>query len=359
MRTLRVGNSIVGSSYRRAVPVVALVLACLALSPGPNAFGVSPPPDGGYGGFNTAEGEDALFSFVGGRENTAIGYHALYQATSVDYNTAVGASALWRLTMGAFNTGIGRGTLLMANNCGNNTAVGEQALGSNTTGSDNIALGAYAGQALTTGSYNIDIGSGGVAAESKAIRIGTQGTQTATYVAGIYGATSGLGIPVYINPSGKLGTTTSSARFKRDIHSMDNTSETILALRPVTFRYKPEFDSTGIPQFGLVAEEVEKINPALVVRDADGKPYTVRYEAVNAMLLNEFLKEHKKIEEQQATIAELRSTITHQQTSFESKLAEQEKQIEALASGLQKVSARLEVSKAHSQIASCPARIAN
>jgi len=314
---LRVGNSIVNSSYRRAVPVVALVLACLALSPAPNAFGVSPPPDGGYGGFNTAEGEDALFSFVGGRENTAIGYHALYQATSVDYNTAVGASALWRLTIGAFNTGIGRGTLLMANNCGNNTAVGEQALGSNTTGSDNIALGAYAGQALTTGSYNIDIGSGAVAAESKTIRIGTQGTQTAVYVAGIYGATMLGGTAVYINSSGKLGTSPSSARFKRDIRSMNKASEAILALRPVTFHYKPELDPDATAQFGLVAEEVEKINPALVVRDGDGKPYSVRYEAVNAMLLNEFLKEHKEVEEQQAANAELKSTIAHQQTAFQ------------------------------------------
>ena len=373
---LRVGNSIVNSSYRRAVPVVALVLACLALSPAPNAFGVSPPPDGGYGGRNTAEGEDALFNFSGGRDNTAIGYHALYQATSIDYNTGVGSEALSRMISGAFNTAIGRSTLTNCNNCGGNTATGDTALISNTTGSDNtangsralvsnptgsnnIALGSGAGGGLTTGSYNIDIGNGGVAAESKAIRIGTQGTQTATYVAGIYGATSGLGIPVYINPSGKLGTTTSSARFKRDIRSMNKASEAILALRPVTFHYKPELDPDATAQFGLVAEEVEKINPALVVRDGDGKPYSVRYEAVNAMLLNEFLKEHKEVEEQQAANAELKSTIAHQQTAFQSKLAQQEKQIQALASSLQKVNARLEVSTAQSQIASCPARKAN
>jgi hypothetical protein len=136
---------------------------------------------------------------------------------------------------------------------------------------------------------------------------------------------------VFVNTDGKLGTLTSSARFKTDIKPMDNTSEAILSLKPVTFRYKKEVDTHGIPQFGLVAEDVEKVNPDLVVRDADGKVYTVRYEAVNAMLLNEFLKEHKTVQEQGATIAR------------------QQKQIEALTAGLQKVSAQLEVSKAAPQ----------
>jgi hypothetical protein len=181
-------------------------------------------------------------------------------------------------------------------------------------------LGYLAGKNLTTGDNNIDIGNQGVPGEANTIRIGTLGTQTATYLAGIYGKTVPKSTPVFVNSDGKLGTITSSARFKDEIKSMDNASEAILALNPVTFRYKKEFDPEGIPQFGLVAEEVEKVNPALVVRDAAGKPYTVRYEAVNAMLLNEFLKEHRKMEQLK-------------------------KQVERLAAGLQRVSTQLELSK--------------
>jgi len=164
-----------------------------------------------------------------------------------------------------------------------------------------------------------------VAGESNTIRIGDESVQTATYIAGISGRTASGGAAVFVNSNGKLGTSTSSARFKEEIKPMGEASEAILALKPVTFRYKPEIDPKGIPQFGLVAEEVEKVNPDLVARDKEGKPYSVRYDQVNAMLLNEFLKEHRKNEEQQATIAR------------------QQKQIEALAAGLQKVSAQLEV----------------
>src|SRR5438132_10754591 len=146
-----------------------------------------------------------------------------------------------------------------------------------------------------------------------------------------------------IDSTGKLGTVVSSARFKDEIKPMDKASEVILALEPVTFRYKPELDPNGIPQFGLVAEEVEKVNPDLVVRDEDGKINTVRYEAVNAMLLNEFLKAHRKLEEQEATIAQ-------QRKDFEARITEQQKQIEALTAGLQKVSDQLEVSKAAPQL---------
>ena len=169
----------------------------------------------------------------------------------------------------------------------------------NTTGSNNIALGFNAGFNLTTGSNNIDIGNTGVAAgESNTIRIGTEGTQKATFIAGISGVTVAGGVGVIIDTNGHLGTVVSSARFKDEIKPMDKASEAILALQPVTFRYKKELDPDGIPQFGLVAEQVEKVNPDLVARDEQGKPYTVRYEAVNAMLLNEFLKEHRKVEEQ-------------------------------------------------------------
>jgi hypothetical protein len=151
-------------------------------------------------------------------------------------------------------------------------------------------VGFNAGGNLTTESNNIDVGSQGVAAGKHTIRIGTQGTQTATYLAGITGKTSPKGMPVFINASGQLGTTTSSERFKDAIKPMDKASEVILALKPVTFHYKKELDPDGTPQFGLVAEQVAKVNPDLVARDDQGKAYTVRYEAVNAMLLNEFLK---------------------------------------------------------------------
>jgi len=182
-------------------------------------------------------------------------------------------------------------------------------------------LGEGAGQNLTNGSNNIDIGNDGMAGESNTIRIGVEGTQTVTFIAGIYAETTGDAgstIPVMIDANGNLGTAASSERFKTEIKPMDKSSEVILALKPVTFHYKR--DSKGIPQFGLVAEEVAKVNPALVVRDRNGDIYTVRYEAVNAMLLNEFLKEHRRVEQL-------------------------EKQVEALTAGLQKVSAQVELSK--------------
>ena len=171
------------------------------------------------------------------------------------------------------------------------------------------------------------------------IRIGKVGTQTATFVAGIRGVTVASGIGVIIGSNGQLGTVTSSARFKEAIKPMDKASEAILALKPVTFRYKHDLDPDGVPQFGLVAEQVEKVNPDLVVRDEDGKVSTVRYEAVNAMLLNEFLKEHRKVEEQQGTIAQLKTAAARQQ-----------KQIEALAATVQKVSNQLELNKAALQV---------
>jgi S-adenosylmethionine hydrolase len=399
MKNLILRKSINRSPLRRGFAVIALVLACFALSPAPKAFGVTPAPDGGYPGQNTAEGDKALFSLPGtSTDNTAIGYQALYNETTGSTNTAVGANALFSTTNGTDNTAIGVQAMyndtfgnysvaigesaLYANTTGgdnvatgydalesnttgydnvangyaaldsnsighDNTADGFQALDSNTTGSNNIALGSSAGANLTTGVNNIDIGNAGVAAESKTIRIGVQGTQGATFVAGIYGVTASGGAAVYINSSGQLGTATSSARFKRDIQSMDTASETILALRPVTFRYKPELDPTGLPQFGLVAEDVEKVNPALVVRDADGKPYSVRYEAVNAMLLNEFLKEHRTVQAQEATITQLKSTVAQQQRGMEVLAATLKEQ----ASQIQKVSAQFELSKSTPQMA--------
>jgi hypothetical protein len=173
-------------------------------------------------------------------------------------------------------------------------------------------LGHSAGRALTTGDNNIDIGNSGFAAESGTIRIGTTGTQTATFIAGISGFTVPGGVGVIVGTNGKLGTVVSSERFKDEIKPMDKASEAVLALKPVTFRYKPELDPDGFPQFGLVAEQVEKVNPALVARDAHGKAYSVRYEAVNAMLLNEFLKEHRTVQEQQKEIDALKAELKEQ-----------------------------------------------
>ncbi len=364
-------RNLVNRSPLREFLLIPLVLACFALSP--RAQAVVPAPDGGYPNFNTAEGEDALFSLTTGTDNTAIGFDALFSNTTGSDNTANGVSALASNTIGNLNTANG-GSALIANTTGfsntatgfqalfnnttgggntatglgslssnttgdKNTATGYGALAFNTTGRSNIAMGFNAGFNLTTGSNNMDIGNVGVAGESRTIRIGTQGTQTATFIAGISGVTVPGGVGVIVGNNGKLGTVVSSERFKDSIKPIDKASEAILALKPVTFRYKHELDPEGIPQFGLVAEEVEKVNPDLVARDDQGKPYTVRYEAVNAMLLNEFLKEHRKVEEQQATITELKKGMEVLTAQFKEQAAQ-----------IQKVSAQLDLSKTAPQI---------
>jgi len=164
--------------------------------------------------------------------------------------------------------------------------------------------------------------------------------QTVTYIAGIGGTTVPSGVTVVVGSDGHLGTLVSSARFKDDIKPMDKASESILALKPVTFHYKKELDPNGTPQFGLVAEQVEKIDPHLVARDAQGKPYTVRYDAVNAMLLNEFLKEHRKVEDQEATIRQLSSTVAQQQKDFQATAAQIIRRLDEQASQIQKVNAQ-------------------
>ena len=284
------------------------------------------------GAANTATGVDSLYSNVSGYFNTASGFFALYENYGGVQNTATGAGALQSNTTASNNTATGYDSLFYNTTGAGNTAEGYQAL-LHSTGSNNIALGSNAGINLTTGSNNIDIGALGAAAEANTIRIGKQGAQKSTFIAGISGVAV-TGSAVVVTATGKLGVAVSSARFKEAIKPMDKASEAILALKPVTFRYKEELDPDKIPQFGLVAEQVEKINPDLVARDEDGKVNTVRYEAVNAMLLNEFLKEHHKVEEQGATIAK------------------QQKQIEALTAGLQKVTARVEAANPVPRVAS-------
>jgi hypothetical protein len=180
-------------------------------------------------------------------------------------------------------------------------------------------MGQLAGGKLTTGSNNIDIGNDGVAGESGVIRIGTRNVQKKTFIAGISKTTVSGGVTVVVNTNGQLGVMTSSAQYKEAIKPMAKASEALLSLQPVTFRYKKALDSEAIPQFGLIAEQVAKVDPDLVARDEQGGPYSVRYEAVNAMLLNEFLKEHRKVEALEATVVKLQATIEKVSARLEAK----------------------------------------
>ncbi len=345
-----------------ALSLVLFGLACFGFLPGAQA--VSPTPDGLYVGANVAEGgSGALFSLTTGSNNTAIGAQTLFSLTDGVQNTAVGAQALknnsgdrntadgfqalvknttgsdntatgWRAlfqnTDGIDNTATGFNAL-RSNTFGvYNTAVGVAALESNTIGDANTGIGIQALQYSSTGSGNIAVGNStgsNVTTANGVICIGNNGANfdETTWIGHVYGITTqnGTTAPVVVSADGQLGTVASSERFKKEIKPMSAVSESILALKPVTFCYKS--DKTNAPQFGLVAEDVEKINADLVMRDKEGKVYSVRYDAVNAMLLNEFLKEHRTVQEQGATIVRL------------------QKQIEALTAGLQKVSAQLEV----------------
>lgn len=383
--------------------LIALMLLCPAAA-GPQAQALSPAPDGGYPGNNTAEGASALFSLTSGISNTALGYQALYHNTNGNYNTADGFRALSSNTSGIQNTATGNGALsgnttgsfntanggsalsynttgsnntaiglrALSGNGNENTAIGVSVLSYNHTGSQNTAVGVRALNSLfeghnnialgyQAGSYvggmyqqrdnNIEIGNGGNFFDNNTIRIGD--VQTATFIAGIRGVTTqnADAIPVLIDSGGQLGTMSSSRRFKKEIKPMSDASESILALKPVTFHYKSDHANT--PQFGLIAEEVAEVNPDLVVRDESGEIYTVRYDAVNAMLLNEFLKEHRKVEqqaremqEQQATIAELKSDTVKQEATISELKKEMETVVACLKehdSRIQKVSAQIEV----------------
>jgi hypothetical protein len=305
-----------------------------------------------FGSRNTANGALSLSNNTTGVDNTAVGAYALFANVTGQANTATGSFALQNNNTGGINTAVGNAALAANTSGTGNTGIGVVALRNNTTGNNNIALGPFAGRDLTTGANNIDIGNLGIAGESNTLRIGTTGTQTATYVAGIFGATVTEGVPVIVDNQGHLGTAVSSARFKQDVQAMGQASKAILSLKPVTFCYTR--DAKGKRQFGLIAEEVAKVNPDLVVNDRDGKPYTVRYDAVNAMLLNEFLKARKKAEELEATVARLEATAAKQQANG----AEQQKQIAALAaavkeqtSQIQKVAARGELDKTVQQMA--------
>jgi hypothetical protein len=399
MTILHFGTSTVRSPLRIGLLMIPLALACFAVSPAAQA--VSPPPDGGYPNGNTAEGQNALFTLTTGEFNTAVGFFALESNTTGSFNTALGAGTLFANTVGS-NTAVGAGALLsntigfgntangafalVSNTTGltnvangyqalfsnttggkntaigtgalfsntigaENTATGLGALAANTTGVDNTANGLNALVANITGSGNTAIGSGAlgfnasghgntalgdgagssVTTASNVISIGSSGANVTNscFIGNIHGITTANNdaIPVLIDSAGQLGTVSSSRRYKTDIKPMDKASESILALKPVSFRYKVHKDAT--PQFGLIAEQVAEVNPDLVVRDKNGEIYTVRYDQVNAMLLNEFLKARRQIDVQQ-------------------------KQIETLTEGLQKVSTQFEASKPAPQVVNNP-----
>ncbi len=335
---------------------ITLLIICFALLP--SAQAVVPAPDGGYPGGNTAEGQSAILSLTSGGFNTADGFFSLRSNSIGSFNTAIGAGTLLVNTGGDENTATGA-VALLSNTTGGlntadgafalfsdtdgevNTAIGDRALFSNTTGSGNTAIGVTALANSTIGFGNTALGDGAggaVTTAANVICIGSAGADVSNtcFIGNIRGiqTVNNDAIPVLIDSAGQLGTISSSRRFKKEIKPMDSASEAILGLKPVTFHYKS--DAKGTPQFGLIAEEVAAVNPDLVVHDKNGEIYTVRYDAVNAMLLNEFLKEHRKVDEQ--------GTI----------MAKQQKQIEALTVGLQKVSAQLEASKPAPQVVNNP-----
>jgi hypothetical protein len=409
-------NSIQRPFGRAAVLLVSLLIICSG--PVREARAVSPPPDGGYSGGNTAEGQAALLSLSTGSYNTAVGVYSLLSLSDASFNTGVGAGTLLANTAGE-NTATGAGALLgnttgatntangafaLLSNVGGssntaigdralqdnvtgnghtavgfqalqhsivsfatgsgtapdgfgpNTAVGNQALFTNTIGNGNTAIGAGAlfnndmgggntAIGLTAGSnitgiLNICIGAAvsGVAGESNTVRIGdnlsdTQGN-SACYIGGIYNQMIDVGSAaiVGIDNTGKLGTVASSRRFKQDIKPMDKVSEAILRLKPVAFRYK--HDAKNTPCFGLIAEEVAAVNPDLVVRNKNGEIWTVRYDQINAMLLNEFLKEHRKVEEQEATITQLKKDFGATVAQLTARLDQQASQIQNVGAQL-------------------------
>ena len=402
MTTPRLTESIGWSSLRHGLFFITLMLACSGLLPAPKAFAVSPAPDGGYPGNNTAEGRSALFSLTSGISNTAVGFAALSLNTTGNYNTANGANAVRHNRSGVQNTGtgyhalagtssgsyntangdntlygngsnntvIGYGALNGSNSestavgvsalaynqrGGEDTAVGFAALGNGGINSNNIALGYQAGFYVQYfQDYNIEIGNLGSGSDYGTIRIGD--VQTRIFIAGINGIPV-VGDIVVVGADGRLGTVTSSARFKKEIKPIEKASEAILALKPVSFQYKS--DPTGTRRFGLIAEEVAKVNPDLVVRDCKGEIYSVRYEAVNAMLLNEFLEQHRtfleeqrKVQEQEAAITQLKSTVAQQQKDFQTTIEQLTKRAHEQASQIQKVSAQVEANMQVSQLIS-------
>jgi len=322
---------------------------------------------------NTAFGSWPLQDNTDGSDNTAVGAFALLNNGSTGNrfasgNTAVGVNALNSNTDGALNTAVGDDALVSNTDGVQNVAIGAEALFDNQGGSGNIAVGVAAGRNITTGGNNVTVGTGagnnivagnnntyigggvnGLADENNTIRIGLPPNAPGPPATQCFlgGVVVGMGNNLLIDATtGQLFRTASSARYKEEIRPMDKASESLFALKPVAFRYKKEFDANGTPLFGLVAEEVAKVNPDLVILDRDGKPDSVRYEGVNAMLLNEFLKEHKKVEEQQSKIDSQQASIAELKNEVQTVVA----QLKEQAAQIQKVSAQLEMGKPAPQV---------
>ena len=248
---------------------------------------------------NTAIGSNTLGTNTTGNGNSAIGSSALKNNTSGSVNTAIGTSALTFNTTGKGNTATGVFALARTTTGSTNTAIGSDTLGGNTTGSSNTAIGNRAGINATTGNNNIYVNHEGVVGESQTIRIGTPGTQTRAFIAGITSVVVASARAVLIDGNGQLGTISSSRRFKEHIHDMGDASRGLMRLRPVTFRYKGKYAAGSREiQYGLIAEEVAEVYPDLVVHSATGEVETVQYHKVNAMVLNEVQKQHRKLEAQ-------------------------------------------------------------
>lgn len=392
------------SSSRLRFILAGLTLACSALLT--TAQAVTPAPDGGYPGGNTAEGQNALLSLTIGTFNTAVGFLSLKSDIAGQFNTAIGAGALFAnvgdpsVFHGILNTAIGAGALLSNNSGERNTAIGAFALFHNTTGSADTAHGDVALFNNTTGGANTAIGDGALnenvignfntALGTDALLLSAGNSNTAVgsgagqniinannvicigqgvlgqdvnnscYIGSIWNQPGGSQA-VYVNSDGKLGALVSSRRFKDNIQSMDKLSNALFSLHPVSFRYKKEIDPDGRPQFGLVAEEVDKVNRDLVLHDKEGKPYSVRYDQVNAMLLNEFLKDHKRIREQNCKLENEESRIQQQEVTIAELsrvIAKQEKTMKALAahvgeqdSTIQRVTTQIETTETRRQVA--------
>jgi len=335
---------------------INIVLSVLiAFTVCPMAQAVSPAPDGGYAGGNTAEGQNALLSLTTGTYNTAVGFLSLRSNADGNFNTAIGAGALLANTSDQ-NTATGAGALFTSTIASQSTANGAFALFNDTTGTSNTAIGNVTLYTNTTGNFNTAVGNGALSystgssntvlgsgagnnifTANNVICIGQgeqgQDVSDSCYIANIWNQPGGSQA-VYVNSDGKLGALVSSRRFKDEIKPIEQASEIIYGLRPVSFRYKPEIEPTRPRAFGLIAEDVEKVSPDLVTRGSDGKVNSVRYDAVNSMLLNEFLKEHRKVQELEATVTEQKKGMA----VLTAQLKEQAAQI-------QKVSAQLEMSK--------------
>ena len=358
---------------------ILLALGCFALLQ--RAQAVVPAPDGGYPGGNTAEGQNALLSLnvnaginntavgwfslksnIEGQLNTAVGAGTLFNNTA-STNTAIGGAAMFSNTGGNSNTAVGMLSLFTNSTGHSNTAIGDSALFHNTTGNGNTANGISALRSNTTGTLNTAVGGGAGANITGSGNVcigqgvlGEADVNERTYIRNINTTVQSFsaGVNDYVTvrlSDGRLGHTqvVSSQRYKEDIKPLATSSQALYALNPVSFRLKKEFDPGRALGFGLIAEEVEKVDPTLVYRNGKGQVESVRYDMVNAMLLNEFLKEHRTVEQQQATIGRLETTaakqeatIAGQRKDFEAAIAQQRQEIQIFTAQLKKQAAQIQ-----------------